>query len=100
MWGNPFKINTAGWLMVHIPHRRKVLDPWIIYQEEPTMTAVEAYEMLLRSDFGAFGLSLTRRGFRILRHLDKLEGKNLACWCPLDQPCHADVLLELANREK
>jgi hypothetical protein len=26
-----------------------------------------------------------------------LGGKNLACWCPLDQPCHADVLLELAN---
>jgi hypothetical protein len=29
----------------------------------------------------------------------ELRGKNLACWCPLDQPCHADVLLELANRE-
>ena len=27
-----------------------------------------------------------------------LRGKNLACWCPLDQPCHADVLLDLANR--
>ncbi len=26
-----------------------------------------------------------------------LRGKNLACWCPLDQPCHADVLLILAN---
>jgi len=26
-----------------------------------------------------------------------LRGKDLACWCPLDQPCHADVLLELAN---
>lgn len=26
-----------------------------------------------------------------------LRGKNLACWCPIDQPCHADVLLELAN---
>jgi hypothetical protein len=26
-----------------------------------------------------------------------LRGKNLACWCQLDQPCHADVLLELAN---
>ena len=26
-----------------------------------------------------------------------LRGKNLACWCPLDQPCHADVLLQLAN---
>ncbi len=34
------------------------------------------------------------------RHPDTLKplrGKNLACWCPLDQPCHADVLLELAN---
>ena len=27
-----------------------------------------------------------------------LSGYYLACWCPLDQPCHADVLLELANR--
>lgn len=29
--------------------------------------------------------------------LDELRGKNLACWCDLDQPCHAEVLLELAN---
>ena len=27
----------------------------------------------------------------------ELRGKNLACWCPLDQPCHADVLLKIAN---
>ena len=27
----------------------------------------------------------------------ELRGKTLACFCPLDQPCHADVLLELAN---
>jgi len=27
-----------------------------------------------------------------------LGGKNLACWCPPDKPCHADVLLEIANR--
>ena len=26
-----------------------------------------------------------------------LAGRDLACWCPLDQPCHADVLLEVAN---
>lgn len=30
-------------------------------------------------------------------YLAPLRGKDLACWCPLDQPCHADVLLELAN---
>lgn len=27
-----------------------------------------------------------------------LRGRDLACWCPLDQPCHADVLLRIANR--
>lgn len=30
--------------------------------------------------------------------LSLLRGKDLCCWCPLDQPCHADVLLELANQ--
>lgn len=30
--------------------------------------------------------------------LARLRGRALACWCPLDQPCHADVLLELAKR--
>jgi uncharacterized protein DUF4326 len=29
--------------------------------------------------------------------LEPLRGRDLVCWCPLDQPCHADVLLELAN---
>lgn len=29
--------------------------------------------------------------------LSELKGKNLACFCPLDEPCHADVLLELVN---
>jgi hypothetical protein len=29
--------------------------------------------------------------------VEQLRGKNLACWCRTDQPCHADVLLELAN---
>ena len=27
----------------------------------------------------------------------QLRGKNLACFCPLDRPCHADILLEIAN---
>lgn len=29
---------------------------------------------------------------------EKLKGKNLACFCPLDKPCHADVLLKIANQ--
>lgn len=33
----------------------------------------------------------------ILSNLHALRGKDLACFCHLDQPCHADVLLKLAN---
>ncbi|MDP6564592.1 MAG: DUF4326 domain-containing protein, partial [Alphaproteobacteria bacterium] len=28
----------------------------------------------------------------------ELAGRDLACWCRLDGPCHADVLLDIANR--
>lgn len=27
----------------------------------------------------------------------ELRGRDLACWCPLDEACHADVLLCIAN---
>lgn len=30
---------------------------------------------------------------------NELAGKDLACWCDLDQPCHADVLIEIANSD-
>lgn len=49
---------------------------------------------------------IAEREFRLFRNYggamgwncDDLRGHDLACWCPLDKPCHADVLLELANR--
>lgn len=31
---------------------------------------------------------------------DRLAGKDLVCWCPPEGPCHADVLLELANPQQ
>ena len=27
-----------------------------------------------------------------------LKGQDLCCWCTLEKPCHADILLELANK--
>ena len=38
------------------------------------------------------------RDYPLIADMEReLRGKDLACWCPLDQPCHADVLLDLAN---
>lgn len=36
-------------------------------------------------------------GTTLAEWLEPLRGKNLACWCPPGQPCHADILLRLAN---
>lgn len=47
--------------------------------------AVDAYRSIERSE---------KRLAEIRR---ELGGKNLSCWCDLDQPCHVDVLLEIAN---
>lgn len=44
------------------------------------------------------GLDSQRARDAVLSSMPELRGKNLACYCELDQPCHADVLLELANR--
>ena len=27
----------------------------------------------------------------------ELRGKDLACWCPLTEACHGDILLQIAN---
>lgn len=33
----------------------------------------------------------------LLQRLPELRGKNLACFCKEGEPCHADILLEIAN---
>jgi len=30
--------------------------------------------------------------------LEPLRGKILVCWCPLDKPCHADIILEFLEK--
>jgi len=69
-------------------------------------SAVERYRRWLEGQMSTREWSetasiVTVHGFglrrAVLSKLAKLRGKDLCCWCPLDNPCHADVLLELAN---
>jgi len=49
--------------------------------------------------FGEECLERQRAWARYAReHLHELRGKNLACWCREGEPCHADILLKIANR--
>jgi hypothetical protein len=45
------------------------------------------------ASFAAFKVEITAK-------YPTLRGKNLACWCRIGQPCHADLLLLLANRKR
>ena len=80
-WGNPFRVGELRTFINKAdPNDRVVFCPQNVEE------VVEAFQWLA-----------TQPG-----HVDlaqkELAGKNLACWCPLDAPCHADVLLELANK--
>jgi hypothetical protein len=59
------------------------------------MSAQEAVDMFRRSIDPAAELGPT--SVTQIRRL--LGGRDLVCWCLLDEPCHADVLLAIANAE-
>ncbi len=68
----------------------------------PNLTSEQAVDLYKAWMNGITSPEMYPHGHRAFRPSIKmakiyLRDKNLACWCPLDQPCHADVLLELAN---
>lgn len=89
-WGNPFRVGDFiklgtgqevgfSWLRTSASYATKD------YRElKNAQDAVDAYEELLK--------------IYPPKDIAELTGKNLACFCSLDSPCHADVLLKLANQ--
>lgn len=76
-WGNPFKVGVDG-CALECTEKFRALCHGVI---TPTMD----YEVCIA------WLDRCRP------HVEELRGKNLACWCKAGTPCHADVLLDLAN---
>lgn len=84
MYGNPWVIKNCGkWGPLVQGFGRN----W--YPSTPAVAQRFSVWMFRRWMISGFGQN------RI--DINRLRGKNLACWCALDQPCHADVLLKLAN---
>lgn len=79
MWGNPFRADRP----THAAH------------EAGARTAAEAYALWLNGHTALASVEPERRA-AILRCIGRLHGKDLACWCPDDADCHADVLLRRA----
>lgn len=82
---------TKGWRMpsntVYVGRPTKWGNPYIPESPDEYQEAVDDYRFWQEA--------LIARGYN--QDFSELRGKDLACWCPLDRPCHADVLLKLAN---
>lgn len=77
-FGNPFPVGGNGPMERYSPDREGAVGHFKAMLADPEMRAAAGYpsDDEIRSE---------------------LRGKNLACWCLLEGPCHGDVLLEIAN---
>ncbi len=77
-WGNPFVVGRHGTQARCVQLFEYLLGGYLCLSRGTVKQQTDYLEMLKRD-----------------RH--QLKGKNLACWCRPDQPCHADVLLRLKH---
>lgn len=97
---------AAGWRMppntVKVDRTTPWGNPFVVGRDGDQARCVELFRFLMGGYvcmsacadpfYQDFYLELVRR------HAEDLRGKNLACWCRVGTPCHADVLLEIANQ--
>ena len=101
LWGNPWAIEDGVAFDIAPAKRaewavrmyRRELEHWGLLSDFAFLVGERRHDAVYRHamDSGAANMAEYARVV--------LGGRDLACWCPLDQPCHADVLLDLANRE-
>ena len=119
-WGNPYRLGEAqmrfprvdgqpGWEyegrsgktsgQEHAFFHSDGRVTWHDVRDATAEEVIELYRAWLPGELARGHMAL--RGGKVVwlpLELAELRGKDLVCWCPLDRPCHADVLLELANR--
>jgi hypothetical protein len=84
-WGNPCVVGKHGTQAECVEWHRLALHGLVVL-------GMKNADGTWLSDSLVEYRAMAKRNFRYLR------GKNLACWCKPGAPCHADVLLEFANR--
>lgn len=103
---------AAGWRIpddtVKVDRSTRWGNPFVVGRDGTQSECVEAFAFLAGEAAGLQALArvlVPPEGLQATEAMlaelktdpSPLRGKHLACWCRLDQPCHADVLLRLAN---
>ena len=86
IFGNPFGVKEFGRPKAVMLHRM-----WLL--------GALSYAELTAHFSPDVARELVEKRRRVLGSIPELRGKNVACWCPIDEPCHANLLLQLANGE-
>ena len=86
-FGNPWSPKNA----MHVTMKKGFAHGGNPVESSRPMTVAECVETFKAS------VLLREFGYGRAEIRAELAGKNLACWCPIGSPCHADVLLEIAN---
>jgi len=82
-WGNPFEIKDVA--------ARFHLEP-----RAAQAKAVALHRQWMEGTLDA-GLDPGKPPPPVPELIAELGGHNLACWCKQGEPCHADLLIEVAN---
>jgi hypothetical protein len=91
-WGNPFVVGE--WITPDDPRWE-----WLVTPDDPpslTLAGFARVRLMRETAVKVYGWWLIQQPDLMLA-LHELTGHDLACWCRVDQACHADVLLDLAN---
>jgi len=113
-WGNPWRPGDPGTVQIAYRERRAIVKlgkqqitiAGTVHRYRCWLEGVPPFYVEVKAALDdsmhrmPAGTMLPQSEWRewILQNLPELRGKNLACWCKPDAPCHADVLLKLANR--
>jgi hypothetical protein len=91
-FGNPYQLTRIGtvWVVfVQVEDADKPVTVSTVFDErQARLVAVDGFRAMFRTPGGAEQAEYFAR---------ELHGRDLLCWCAPDMPCHADVLLDIAN---
>jgi hypothetical protein len=90
-----------GWRMpantMKIDRSTKWGNPFIIGKDGTRAECIELYRRFVAGNEATKRKEVLAARELVASAACELRGKNLACWCPMDGPCHADILLKIAN---
>ena len=79
------QVSPNGLPIIYVGRPGKWGNPWVIKQGRDAEKCIFLYKTTMSTMLKQDAVK-------------ELRGKNLSCWCKIGEPCHADILLEIANK--